>query len=298
MPTVKKTVPRLAKSSSGEAAPTPRPVVSPTLLTLPTEKTTPSESLFEQLTLIYGEPGIGKTSLLSEFPHCLFCMFEPGAKNLEVYKIPIDKPAFASWAEFVRWVDTLVKTTQYQNLVIDTADRAYKRATEHVCNLKGWEHVNDPGYGKGQDYTDAEFMKQIDRLTSSGKGVFFTSHVRSQKFERASGDTYERLMPSLSGRGQELIVSMADVVAYYGYSGKERRLWIGGSDLILAKCRPEGNFFTSEDERIVSIPMGNSHEEAFSNVLTAWNNDQEDAGEVTRQLTPEKRLKKVSFAKK
>jgi len=293
MPAVKRAVPR----PSGAAAGTAKPAVAVTRprieLKLPTERSVVSNSIDEQIMLIYGEPGIGKSSLLNEFENILFGMFEPGVKNLSVYKLPEKEPAFSKWAEFTPWVPAICKTNDFAKLVFDTSDMAYRQCTVHVCEQNGWDHVSEAGYAKGYDRSDEEFLKQLTKLSAAGKGVFFTSHLKSEKYERANGTSYNRLMPSLQSRPAQMIVGLSDIVAYYGYAGEERRLWIGGNDFILTKCKPESNFFTPDGERIISIPMGTSHEEAFDNLMTAWNNEQEDAGGITKLVNPERRLRKA-----
>lgn len=295
MPTFKRRVP--PRPDAEEKPRITAAVKSKVSLVLPNEDTEPIVDLQAQITLLYGEPGIGKSSILSEFPGTLFCMFDPGVKNLRLRKIPKDKPAFAKWSEFEAWVPTILKSDYYQNIIFDTSDMAHRLATIHVCEHNGWDHVSEAGYAKGYDRADEEFIKQVSRLTSSGKGVLFTSHMKSKKYERANGTTYDRLMPSLQDRPLQLVVGLCDIVAYYGYTGEERRLWIGGNDFILTKCRPEHNFLTTGGERLISIPMGDSHEEAYENLMAAWNNELDDVGGISKSVNPTRRLRKAPIVK-
>ena len=268
-------------------------------LELPTEKSKPIYDLTTTTFFFHGEPGIGKTDFTAQFPDALNLAFEPSGRYLEIFRLP-ETGSFMSWDQFVRVVDKLVRSDRFRTIVFDTADLAYALCTSHICEEAGEDHINDGelGYGKGVDKVDAEFKKQILRLTATGRGVIFVSHTKAEEFTKGSGVKQQKLIATVKERGRRFINGFVDVTGYYGYFGDERRLVIRGSENVDCKCRIKGRFLTPKgsalfekrhdmrdvpvSERILSIDMGDSAEESYENFVAAYNNEQTDTGIVRK----------------
>jgi hypothetical protein len=74
----------------------------PDLFTFEDEPTKAGGSFKSFMTLLYGPPKIGKTTLVSKFEKAYFLPTEPGYKNLKVRKSPIN-----NWATFIKWISTM-----------------------------------------------------------------------------------------------------------------------------------------------------------------------------------------------
>lgn len=263
-------------------------------LTLPTEKSSPIESIEDAVIALYGEKKIGKTSLAGEFQDPFFMMCEPGGKGLAISQRPIP-----SWTEFVGYVDLLLKTDRFRTIIVDTIDKAYEKAFDFVCKREVMEHPGDEKWGKGWKLIDQEFTRQMDRLVHSGRGVVFISHAEVREFQSRTSGTYSKIVPSMSASARRYISGIADVIAYYGYYGPDRYLTIRGSDTLEAGHRLKYQFWTPEGERVHSVPMFSKKNksfgetEAYANLVKAFNNEQAAPGDPELQTslseTPVKR---------
>jgi len=245
----------------------------PSNLSLATEKSEPCQNLQDYSLLLYGEKKIGKTSLCSEFPEAGFFLFEPGGKGLRI--LPNE---CHDWATFKGYVKLLKENPEiYQNVVIDTVDAAYAKCFDYVAKREGFEHPTDENdFGKSWGKIKKEFVDTMDEIIATGRGVIFISHAEENEFQERSGSKYKKIIPSMPKQVREYLRAFVDIIAFYGYSGKERLVTIQGSDSVDAGHRVSEHFLTIDGEPVHSIHMGKDFKEAYQNFLAAFNNQQED----------------------
>lgn len=210
---------------------------------------------------------IGKTSLAAMFPETFFMFCEPGGKALSTYGRPV-----RNWAEFKGYVDLLTKDEKFKTVVIDTSDFAYEYCMDYVCTKLVIDHPADEGWGKGWRAVKKEFSREISRLLHSGKGVIFISHAREEEIQKRGGEKYHRTSNTMPGQAKETLEALVDIWAYYTYEGENRVLVIGGDDFTDAGHRIKGRFEYADGSKIRKIPMGNSEEEAYRNLVAAFDN--------------------------
>lgn len=278
-PPVEETKPKLV------VTPKPKSVFAPLSLTL----SEPVKDVNKLIWLFYGERKIGKTSLAAQFPSAWFAMFEPGGSGLRIRSNEIP-----NWETFLYYHAEVLKS-DIKTVVIDTIDIAYDRCQDWVCSNMGIEHPTDAGYGKGWDAVRKEFYKRIEELALRGRGVVMVSHATLQEFERHTGGTYTKIVPSMGKQAKAVSSGIADFTGYYGYYGEKRYIVIAGSDEIEAGQRLEEQFWVKDKfivgqyddgrpkytgTRIMAIPAGTSAKEAYDNIVVAFNNEQTDSYDV------------------
>lgn len=216
---------------------------------LPTEKKAVDTDLRHYTTLVYGREKWGKTTFFASYPETLFLMTEPGAQGLSVYEFNADRGGVHDWNVFRAAVDLLERnTTQFQNVVIDTADLAYDMCLDWVCENM---HIEYPGkddegkqdFGKSWKMVKKEFLEQIHRIKRTGRGVCFTSHCKTEHHRTRGGDEYDRVYPSMSGQARGVIEALVDMFFFGEYFKDEhertiRCLVTEGDDSIWAGHRP------------------------------------------------------------
>jgi hypothetical protein len=185
------------------------------------------------------------------------------------------------WYQFVDVVDLLLQRdpTEYARLcVIDTAAKAYDYAWTFMCQRSGVEHPNDAqDFGKTWDRIREEFSLQLNRIRDSGRGVLFISHTEIQEQLGREGGKIQKFMPALKKHAFSYCTGEADVTLYCGYFGKERYMVLEGSEDLEAGTRLHERFWVKgklHQERVYAIPMGKSPQEAYRNLVRAFNNEQ------------------------
>lgn len=249
-------------------------------LVLPTVKSAAITVLGVISWLIYGVKKIGKTSLAVHFPDSLLFCFEPGAKALEAFKVDIP-----SWAYFLKYIELLERefkagTLRFKTFIIDTGFEAYARCLEHVCKELGMKY---PSEGKDRgiawNQVSTEFRRAHNRLCALGMGMVILCHDKMIECETRAGQKFDMVVPKLQSQSDDYYRATVDNLVYYHYRDKERFLTIRGSDYMMAGVASETNFKTVDGIPVYAIPMGNSSEEAYQNVIDAFNNLQNESFE-------------------
>ena len=122
--------------------------------------------------VFYGEPGTGKSTLLSKAPNPFFITtdgnFEwldlPEENHVQVYSFEEARKVFAnipSWAE---------------TIVVDLAEDLFKWAEQEFCKKNGLMHIGDLGFGKGYDITRNDFYTECCKLLGHPANVIFIEH--------------------------------------------------------------------------------------------------------------------------
>ena len=203
---------------------------------LPDGPTAPSNKMSDYVWLLYGAPGVGKTTLASQFPSPLFLATEAGTAGMEAAKVDI-----ATWKDF----DVYLKAIQsekhkYKTIVLDTADVAHVLCSSYVCDQNGWVDVADGDWGRGWRAVSREFTNLIAKLRALPMCVVFIIHEKREEIREKVGSK-----DIATGR---FYVSSA-------LPGKAREMLHGAVDFIL-RCE-----ITPENQRILRTqPIENERE--------------------------------------
>lgn len=163
--------------------------------------------------LFYGEPKSGKTTIASKFPQSLLLAFEKGYNALAGVKAqPIN-----SWAEFLKVLrqlkDEKVKEV-YETVIVDTADIAYNYCEKYICANNGVDTVADIPYGKGYGLIGTEFDEKLRSIVQMGYGIVLISHATDKTFTDEAGNQYNKIVPTLDKRANNIVSRMTDIIGY------------------------------------------------------------------------------------
>ena len=165
--------------------------------------------------LLYGTPGVGKTTTASRAPGAIFLPVEDGCGALDVARLPQPR----TWADVLASVRALTdEPHDFQTLIIDTLDAAEALCWRRVCDDGKKQSIEDFGYGKG--YTAAvdlwrELLRGLELLQERrGVGLVLIAHSARRNFKNPEGEDYERWTLSLQERAAGLLVGWAHEVLF------------------------------------------------------------------------------------
>ena len=166
--------------------------------------------------LIYGEPGIGKTSVACTSSKPILLDFDKGAHRSAFRK---DVLQIENWSDFdgANLNEFIKALKNYDTVIIDTIDKLLDAIGEFLLN-------KDPRYAnklKLQFYGELgnTFTAFCKRLRAANKDLIFLAHVSEDK----DGDlTIKR--PLITGKkGKDFVYQNCDLIGFY-YKGNKLRL--------------------------------------------------------------------------
>ena len=250
----------------------------------------PPDNLLDHAFLIYGESGIGKTSICSKIPGSYIIQCDPNRKGLGIRQTNIDnttliqlkkvRPKLTPWDKVVLTMDRICDDDSVKCVVIDNFDLFYQSIFRHRCYQIG---INDPSEENdfGQTWRDIEdnMTQQLNRLLYSNKGVVLITHEQTKEVE-AGSSTYERIEPACMKAPFRWIKACTDFGFYLSYGDSGERIWNirGDREIWLKSCTDEDSphFYSPDGEPVRQISAGNSPREAWANLIKSWNNELDD----------------------
>jgi len=167
-------------------------------------------SLERSAFMFFGPPKIGKTTLASGWPNCIFlCTSEKEIKKLKVPYILVN-----DHKRLVAAIDYLLenrKSLPYKTVVFDFVDAMYTNAEMYICKKLKIEHQSEAGYGKGVGMIDNEFKKVMNRIIGSNYGAIFISHMQIKEVSTMNG-TVTKTISTLPDRARRIIIPLVSVI--------------------------------------------------------------------------------------
>lgn len=177
---------------------------------------------------LYGQPGVGKSTLASQAPSPLFCDVEGGVARINCASI-----LTPDWLSVERARDYFASQSEFQTLVIDTADVLEKKLWQHLCRTRKWASIEAPGYGRG--YAEAletwvAFLEKCREIAKSGKNIIFTAHSEVKTFLNPEGESYDRHNMKLHTKVSEHFFGQMDGVFFCHFDSTVRKN--AGGDMV------------------------------------------------------------------
>lgn len=149
--------------------------------------------------LVYGPPGIGKTTLASEFPDPVFLQIEDGTPG------GVELTSFGKIETFQDVMDSLgalySEDHDRKTVVMDSVTELQKLIFAETCrrgddkgNAK--QNIEDFGYGKGYVYAQrvtSEIITGLNHLRNDkGMAIVLIAHSKVERFDDPETASYDR----------------------------------------------------------------------------------------------------------
>lgn len=200
-------------------------------------KITKGKQARAQRVVLYGVESVGKSTFAAQFPNPLFLDIEQGTSHLDV-----DRCDISSWKQLTDSL-TEAKATDYQTIVIDSADWAERLCVEDLLATSKKTSVEDFGFGKGWVMVAermSRMLASIDTLIEAGKNVVLIAHSKIVRFEAPDAlAAYDRYELKLSKQSSPLLKEFADELWFLRFktrvstSDTGKGKGIGGKERIL-----------------------------------------------------------------
>lgn len=168
------------------------------------------------LAMLYGPPGVGKSTFGASAPNPIFIPCERGLDQITVPKFPTPK-TLAEFGSYLNAVDT--EEHDYQTVVIDTADALELLIFDAVCNEGKVKSIEELGGGYGKGFTRAReyWARLLTRLTalSERMNVLLVahSHLRTVS-DPMLATAYDIHEPKIQAKSIELIRQSVDLIMF------------------------------------------------------------------------------------
>jgi hypothetical protein len=193
--------------------------------------------------VVYGNEGVGKTSLAAHAPSPVFLLAEAGADALDVPKFP----RLACWQDALDAIDELRTTDHpFETLVVDTLDHLEPLCHAEVCRQYGVDTIGDVPYGKG--YPAALDMwrgltARIDALRDAkDMWVILLAHSHAVPHRDPRLETFDRFTMKLHASASAWLREWSDAVLFAAFDfvtekdkNKRVRAYEAGPRLLLTQ---------------------------------------------------------------
>lgn len=178
---------------------------------------TTSRSFPPQKILIYGVPGVGKTTFASTFPDPILLRTEDGASALNI-------PTFPAIVTDLRQLDkaiaALLKPHDFKTLIVDSLDWLEPLVLSYICEVAKKESIEDFGFGKG--YVKAEetwrrIVAKLEKLRQRGMHIITIAHAVPVTYDAPDTDPYQRYSLKLHKRAAAVWMEWADMTLFLNY---------------------------------------------------------------------------------
>lgn len=109
----------------------------------------------------------------------------------------------------------------FYTITIDTVDIAYDYCTKYICDNAargdgtiGVDSISDIPFGKGYGMVSKEFDECLRSIVMMNYGLVLISHAVDKVFKDESGNEYNKIVPTLDKRANNIVARMADIIGY------------------------------------------------------------------------------------
>lgn len=169
---------------------------------------------------LYGNEGVGKSTLAAQFPNPIILDTEDGTSHLDVARV-----STPDWTTLEGAIHELVRDSQgFETVVIDSADWMERGIVESMLKKFGKKSIEDFGFGKGYVLLAEHFgrvLSAADQLIARGMNVCFVAHSKVQRTSPPDQEEgYDRYELKLTKHTAPLLREWSDLLLFCTFKTK------------------------------------------------------------------------------
>lgn len=181
--------------------------------------------------LVYGQPGVGKTTLAVSAPDAVLFDYDGGVQRINGAHQTLTVQ-IRSWEDTSEALDEIVASyPDVKTIVIDTVGKMLDFMSEYIVRNNSRMKKSDGTLSlQGYGLRKSMFIDFIKKTAVLGKNIIFVAH---EKEEKRGDDTVKR--PDIGGSSANDLVKELDLVGYMQMLGKDRTIAFNPTEAYYAK---------------------------------------------------------------
>jgi hypothetical protein len=178
--------------------------------------------------LIYGQPGIGKTTIGLSAPAPIVLDCDRGLHRIAAEHLK-DAVQVSKWEDCLQFLNE--DLTPYKTIVVDTAGKMIELITQFLIRTEPRLKKNDGTLSlQGYGVRKMVFSNFINAVTAMGKSIIFVAHEREEK----DGDV-RYVRPEIGGSSGNDLMKDLDLVGYIESYNNKRTISFNATDKFYGK---------------------------------------------------------------
>lgn len=180
--------------------------------------------------LVYGQPGIGKTTIALSSPNPVLFDFDGGVSRInKAHQCPTLQ--VESWEQVLDALTELEQANDFKTIVVDTAGKMLDFMSDYIMRNDPKMKMRDGSLAlKGYGQRKVMFVNLLKRVSMMGKHIVFVAHEKEDK----DGET-RIVRPDMSGSSLGDLLKELDLVGYMQAYGKDRTICWSPQERFYAK---------------------------------------------------------------
>ena len=179
--------------------------------------------------LIYGQPGMGKSTLALSAPNPVLLDFDGGARRINGAH-QVDTLQVTEWQQIIDLLATN-ELAPYATIVVDTVGKMLDYLGAYIMKREPKYAQRDGSLSlKGFGARKVAFIEFIKKISIMGKHLVFVAHEREDK----DGDK-RFIRPEIGGSSLGDLIKELDLVGYMRANGYTREICWSGTDAYYGK---------------------------------------------------------------
>ena len=205
-----------------------------------------------KIIMLYGVPGIGKSSVAAETPNCVFV---PTEDNLDHISTATILPLATDYNTFKSMLVEIANEEHgFENLAVDSISSLDKLINKQVEQDNNVDQIEKIPYGKGKEFAQKywhDFWSVIAYIRDNrNMNVILIAHPEIKKVPNPEGEAYDGYKPMLNEKAMEMLKQNCNAVFFAnykvmvrsvdkGFGNKEHKGVGNGNAVMYTQARPQ-----------------------------------------------------------